>query len=156
MTVDQIQSLKYNPMPVGTVVTKKTDKKRGKVVGAPAEPTGEGTEVWKVKVGTKNEHLCRNEFDIVEVTKLQKQPKKAQHKQEKQLKAPRRGASAASGGAPSKHRRLVQTSTPAGEGDAHTSEKLGCAAAPQLQPSSTAAKQDGKQADDLDQGQDVD
>ena len=69
LTVDQIQSLKYNPMPVGTVVMRKTDKKRGKIVAAPAEPTGEGTEVWKVKVGTKNEHLCRNEFDIVEVTR---------------------------------------------------------------------------------------
>ena len=88
--------------------------------------------------------------------KLQKQREKAQQQQEKQLKAPRRGASAASGGAPSKHRRLVQTSTPGGEGDAHMSDGLGCAAAPQLQPSRTLAKQDSKQADNLDQGQDVD
>ena len=81
--------------------------------------------------------------------KLQKQREKAQQQQEKQLKCSRRGASAASGGAPSKHRRLVETSTPGGEGDAHMSDGLGCAAAPQLQPSRTAAKQDGKQADDL-------
>ena len=57
LTVDQIQSLKYNPMPVGTVVTRKTDKKRGKIVAAPAEPTGEGAEVWKVKVARKNDRL---------------------------------------------------------------------------------------------------
>ena len=68
LTVDQIQSLKYNPMPVGTMVTRKTDNKRGEIVAAPAEPTGEGTEVWKVKLARKNEDLCRSEFDIMEVT----------------------------------------------------------------------------------------
>ena len=42
-------------MPVGTLVTRETGMKRGRIVGAPAEPTGEGTEVWKVRVGTENE-----------------------------------------------------------------------------------------------------
>ena len=58
------------------MVTRKTDNRGGKIVAAPAEPTGEGAEVWKVKVGKTNEDLCRSDFDIGEVAgKISKRPR---------------------------------------------------------------------------------